>query len=273
MNKVYEIVTDKIVAELDKGKIPWSAGFIRHTPMNYESKRPYTGVNRLLLALAGFEQPYFLTFNQIKKYKGRIKNGEKSNIVIFIKNYEKEIMGPNGVEIETRFVMRYYRVFNIEQIEGVEFELDENRPVNKIKACEDIINGYKNCPPIIEDLGKDPSYDPAKDEVYMPPRKNFKNEVEFYATLFHELIHSTGHETRLKRLLTTDRTNTEYAREELVAELGSVFLSQDFDLPIRLKNHAGYIQYWSKHLKDDPKLIVRAASKAEQAINYIKKHE
>lgn len=274
---VYQVVTDQITELLDQGVIPWKMPWRSGVPMNFITKRPYEGINAMMLAITqdmkGYQSPYWMTLKQCNEKGGKIRKGEKSMIVTFwkktIKDEKKKPEGDNVM-----FLLRYYRVFNLAQCEGIEMENPVTQPISKIEACEKIVGAYKDAPKIYFEHGNRCCYSPKKDEVYMPPRNSFHGSEEVYSSLFHELAHSTGHATRLNRDGITDEGSRfgteEYSKEELIAEFASAFLCGITGIaPAVVKNQAAYIQGWSSKLKEDSKLIIQAAGKAQKAANYI----
>lgn len=272
--KVEQIITEKIIQELENNSVPWSPQYSKfgQENVNFISKKPYQGINRLLLWMAGFQNPYFLTFKQANQLGGKIKKGEKASMVIFFKFYERI---KDNLEIENIPVVRYYNVFNITQTEGIDYqkELDTYKTYN-IKDCEDIIKDFEGCPDIKHNE-QQAYYSPDFDYINMPQKNTFFKPESYYHTLFHELIHSTGHEKRLNRFKNQkDKLNSsleKYSLEELVAEIGSTFLSKHSNISEKdyWENSVSYIKGWIKHLRNNPKHIIYAAARAEKAKNYI----
>lgn len=295
MVDVYEIITDKIIEYLDKGIIPWHKPWKFAIHQNMFSQRSYNGINVLLLnsrcALKGYKSPFWLTYNQVKKLGGSVKKGENSTLVTFWKIREWETKKETGdlddqgnpimeTVTETKPLLRYYRVFNIEQTKDIP---KDKIPVLETKEHDPIARGES----IIRGMSKDLEitytdsgawYNPTKDIVNVPDRTRFETIEDFYNTMFHELGHSTGHSTRLQRFNgNVDETlfgSRSYSKEELVAELTASFLSGDLGIEeTTIKNSAGYIQSWIKKLKNDKKLIVMASAKAKNSAGYILEKE
>ena len=309
---IYKMVTDKIIGML-KSASPtdyhraWKddAFFI---PLNYDSKKPYRGVNRLLLqeriGFAGaFANPYFLTFKQIKKHKGTLKKGAKGYEVIYYsilyvvpadKNSGRKAYSSTNAQKVLDFLhkynlpesevtripmIRYYNVYNGEDITGIDFKLPEVKigravpdtaPENQ--AAQLIVENYPN-PPAIKHGGNEAYYSPARDYIKLPKQEQFDTVNDYYRTLFHELTHSTGHNKRLNRGIHLMLEKDDYAKEELVAEFGAVFLSAWAGIMwYNNKNHAAYLKGWNSAIKEaqnDNKFLMRAASLAQQATDYI----
>lgn len=271
---IYQLVTNRIIEHLEKGMIPWrkpwhGAG----APRNLVTDKPYRGVNVLLLASLGYEQNYFLTFRQVKELGGSIRKEEKSSLVIFWKwkEYKNEETG----KTEKIPILRYYRVFNIAQCEDIPKEkLPEKveRKHDPIQSCEQIIDGMPNRPNI-QHGGDRAYYHPKQDYVNMPKPESFIDPESYYGTLFHELVHSTGHQSRLNRkelVETTSFGSEKYSTEELTAEIGASFLKSHAGIPIEeLENSAAYIQHWLEVLKNDRRFIVYASAHAQKAADYV----
>ena len=271
---VYQIVTDRIIELLEQGTVPWHKPWSGGVgPMNMLSKRPYRGINHFLLNVAAFASPYWLTLNQANRMGGRIKKGEKSTIVVFWKVVERK--NEETGKTEERPVLRYYRVFNFEQTDGINMP-DEGKPEEKpftpIEHCESIVKAIPN-PPKIQHKSQAAWYKPKKDLVNMPKPESFESAEEYYSTLFHEAAHSTGHESRLNRLTLNEMApfgSTNYSKEELVAELCAAMLCGETGIVnSTIDNSASYINGWLQKLKKDNKLVVTAAAQAQKAADYI----
>lgn len=282
MNKVYSIITNKIIEQLETGVIPWrkpwKAGL--EMPTNLDSKKAYTGINSMLLHCANTDSPYFVTYKQAQKLGGNVKKGAKGYPVIFWKKstYKKKDQEGNEIE-ENGFILRYYTVFSVSDCEGLEKHIPKPVsvpviPFKPIEKCEKVVSGYKGKPDI-EHKGGIACYAPFMDKITMPKQESFNSPEEYYSTLFHEMVHSTGHEKRLKREGITNSDgfgNHKYTKEELVAEMGASFLSGQAGIDnITLDNSASYIAGWLRKLRDssNAKWIIEAGSKAQKAVDYI----
>jgi antirestriction protein ArdC len=280
---LYQTVTDQIVAMLEAGVVPWRSPILGRSsaghPKNLNTGKPYRGVNVFLLAFTsfakGYGSSYWLTFNQAKERGGNVKKGEKSSMVVFWKQYEttdKETGQPTTVPI-----LRYYNIFNVEQVDGIEipdavkFEPIDFKP---IEAAERIASNFAGGPTVQHDGGQQAFYRPSTDSVHMPERTRFASEDEFYSTLYHEYSHATGHSSRLDRKLDTDPRpfgSPDYGKEELVAEMSAAFLCGHAGLqPSVITNQAAYIGGWLKQLKSDKKLVVSAAGQAQRSADWIR---
>lgn len=269
---VYEIVTDKIIKQMEKGIIPWHKPW--HGGMakfNRVSKKGYSVLNQLLLPFDG----EYATLKQWNELGGKVKAGEKGNIVTYWNFISKTEKQEDGTEKVKSFpILRYYTVFHISQVEGVKPLENVNFSNMEVESAEDIKNTYferESCRLFVEKSDR-AYYSPSFDEVHVPELNQFENSDEFYSTLFHEMTHSTGASIRLNRLSNTAFFGSEdYSKEELVAEIGSAMLSSVARLNTEktFNNSVAYLQSWLKALKNDPRMIVSAASKAEKAVDYI----
>jgi antirestriction protein ArdC len=270
---VYTIVTNRIIAELEKQVVPWRKPWTEAGhPQNLITKRRYTGINTWLLASLGYQQNYFLTYKQIQENGGKIKKGEKSHLVVFWKKLElKE-------ETETEkspYLLRYYNVFNIAQCADLSEVLgipDSPGTISQITACEEIIEEMPQCPAIKHGKHK-AFYDSTKDFINMPKQNTFSPPEAYYCTLFHELIHATGHASRLNRkeIVKFDTYGSEqYSIEELTAEMGASYLNSVAGITdATFDNNVAYINSWLNQLKRDKRLIIYAAGQAQRAVDFI----
>ena len=275
MPTVPEIITESVLKQLEQGVAPWRKPWSTSIPRNLISKKTYRGLNVFLLATQGYGSPYWLTFNQAKQLGAHVRQGEKSTLVSFWKfnEYAKENRDTGEVENKTSVLLRYYRIFNIEQCEGLKaLRGDDYKPVNAITECESIANRMPN-PPRFEQHSQ-AFYRPSADVVGMPSRNCFESPEAYYSTLFHELTHSTGHVSRLNRFEanSTDHQfgSESYSKEELIAEMGAAMLAGMAGIShATLSNSASYLQTWIQRLKSDSRLLVSAAWHAQKAADYI----
>jgi antirestriction protein ArdC len=267
----YDIVTEKISNRLEQGDIPWKKPWKARLPRNLITNKPYQGMNLLLLSDQDYSNPYWLTFTQAREKGGHVKRGEKGSLITFWKVTEKELEEKEGKEL--RFLLRHYTVFNLEQCEGIESP-PVGEKIDPIKKCEDIISDYKTAPEVRTNNRNKAYYSPSGDYVSLPPKYSFNSSEGYYASLFHEMTHSTGHEKRLGRFNSKDYSRPfageEYSKEELIAELGSAFLCAEAGIDnSELDNSAAYIQSWLKALRNDKRLLISASSQAAKATRYI----
>lgn len=275
---VYEMVTDRIIAQLESGIIPWKKPWTGVSPLNGGAfnritKKSYSILNQMLLGEGG----EYATFKQWSALGGKIRKGEKQKIVVFWKVIHKTIQDKDGNDKEVGIpFLQYYGVFHISQVDGVEpLNKEELKDVDPIPEADEIIDSYVKREGINyqEIASNEAYYSPLDDRVVVPMKNQFQNANEFYSTAFHELTHSTGHKTRLDRIHIGVAAfgSEEYSKEELVAELGAAGMLNllGIEIPETFKNSTAYIQSWIRALRNDKKMIVMASSKAEKAIAYI----
>jgi Antirestriction protein len=275
---VYELVTNRIIEQLENNIIPWEkpwSGTIDGA-FNRVSKKPYSILNQMLLKYDG----EYASFKQWKNLGGHIRKGEKSEMVVFWKMYPIKEKQDDGTEtIKTIPLLKYINVFHISQVDGVEpLKQKVTHDIEPIDKAEKILNDYWNRENItIEHVKGDKAfYSPMFDKIQLPLFEQFKQSEEYYSTAFHESIHSTMKTSRCNRQ--EDRKgkvvsfgSEEYSKEELVAEVGSAQLMNivGIETTKSFRNSTAYIQSWLKVLRNDNKFIVSASSKAEKAVNYI----
>lgn len=277
-SKVYEIVTERIVAALEKGTVPWRQTWAQSRwPSNLVSQKHYRGMNVFMLAAQGHRSPWWLTFNQAKALGGSVKKGEKGTPVTFWKFIERTEATDKGQRTKRIPFLRYFTVFNADQCSGLEAHVpkaDAPAEFRPIEAAAAIVDGMPQRPEIRHG-GDAAYYSPLADRVQMPHREAFDAPENYYSALFHELTHSTGHESRLGRL--KDRRDAlapfgsaDYSREELVAEMGAAFLCARAGIEGRtLDQSASYLANWIGVLKADPRAAVVAAGAAQKAADFI----
>ena len=275
--KVYEMITDRLIKEIEKsGKLPWRMPWNGQVGAwgahkNLASGKAYTGINAIMTATAGFSSPYWLTLKQANQLGGKVKAGSKGTPIVFVTKTEKET---EAGEKQAFTLMRYYTVFNLDQVEGIAApETEKTAPgFSPIQACEEVLKATQvRCE--IRHAENSAYYSPRLDFINMPKKENFGIPAEYYSTLFHELGHATGHPTRLNRTSLEKVAgfgSHEYSKEELVAEMTAAFLCGHVGIDNHtLGNSAAYLQSWIKVLKGDSKLLISAASQAQKAADYI----
>jgi antirestriction protein ArdC len=275
----YTVVTERIIEALEAGHIPWSQpwGVDRTNRPLRSTGQPYSGVNVLvLLATAmtrGYSSPWWLTFNQARKLGGCVRKGESGTPVVFYKTVTKKRTADDEEPGAYR-LLKHYTVFNLDQIDGVEMPEIEPLPErDPIQAADEIVHRYIGAlnGPRLGHGGNSAYYSPFQDSVTMPLIGQFDSSEHYYSTLFHELAHSTGHESRLARQNWSEATfgSESYAREELVAEIAAAFLSGESGVDLAVEHHAGYIQSWLRALRDDKTLVIKAAAAAQKASEHV----
>jgi antirestriction protein ArdC len=270
--KVYEIVTERILDYINaNGVLPWRKPWHTSTPRNLVSKKAYRGANVFLLGMQKFTSSYFCTYKQAAAKGGQVRKGEKSTPVIFWKMLDKGTDAKGRKQLIP--LLRYYNVFNVTQCDGLVAPPEATATVHEpIAECEAIVDGWAGKPPIVHGGGR-ACYSPSEDLISMLMREIFEKVEEYYSTLFHEMVHSTGHKDRLAREGITNPikfASHNYSFEELVAECGAAFLCGHAGIVDHtIDNSAAYIANWVSKLKSEPKWIVDAAGKAAKASDLI----
>lgn len=277
--KICQMVTDRLIDEMEKGVIPWDkpwtgtgAGAISHS-----TGKPYSLLNQFILSRPG----EYITFTQCKAEGGSVRKGEKGKPVVFWKQIAIDEEQPDGSKEKKLIPMlKYYTVFHIDQCDGIKpkYPIETRAHLDPIAEAETVVSLYESREALTIERGElsdKAFYSPARDYIQVPRLDQYTRPEEYYSTLFHEMTHSTGHKSRLNRF-TGSAANAafgseEYSREELVAEIGAATLNNHcgIETPHSLRNSAAYIQGWMKAIKNDPTMIVTAAGKAEKAFNYI----
>jgi antirestriction protein ArdC len=267
---IYQAVTDRIIASLKAGVIPWEKPWNtpRFTggpfPRNFYTGKPYRGINILLLWSSDFSSPFWLTFKQAQELKGNVRKGERGTPIVFFKQL------PHAAKDDTK----------TDEDERTPFVLlpEVVQPTNAPEAdedetCEAIVTGWESRPALhlTSTTEYRAYYRPRTDSVHMPARSRFVDAAHYYSTLFHELVHSTGHETRLNRTFGDNFGDELYSKEELVAEMGAAFLCAIAGIANEHtdRNTTAYIQNWISKLEEDNRLIVHAAANAQRAADCI----
>jgi antirestriction protein ArdC len=280
MASVYEIITDRIIKQLESGVAPWRKPWrVRGKnglPRNLVTGREYRGVNVWMLLGTGFASPYWLTFRQARQLEGHVKEGEHGLPVVYWKFEKREVQDTDQLIEKSTVLCRFYTVFNVEQCEGLRVQpaqhTEQSPQPQPIETCERVVSDWQQKPTIT--LGGDiASYSKIHDLVRMPERESFESAEEYYSTLFHELAHSTGHPTRLNRSTLTNFErwgDSTYSKEELVAELSAAFLAGYCGIDGKtLTNSASYLANWLQALRNDSRMIVVAGSQAQKATDLI----
>ena len=284
---VYEQVTNRMIELLEQGVVPWKSPYLGTVgfPKNFATGKGYRGINNFLLGSLRYTSPYFLTFLQAKELGGFVKKGERGGMVVKYGTYTKETEGAEAQEAteEERRFLKTYTVFNASQIDGIEFPkpatLPELPPSERCVRAREIVAAMPQRPEIKEGVAV-PCYRPCTDSVHMPERGYFESEEAFQSVLFHELAHSTGHQSRLARKSLLENKGIEaegearkvYAEEELVAEMSASFLNAHTGIiETEIQNSAAYLQGWIAALKskDAKGWIIKAASEAQKASDFI----
>ena len=266
--KVYDLITNVIIEKLEEGNIPWQKPFLNQSAVNWVTQKEYRGINVMLL-----ESGEYATFKQISEAGGKVKKGSKGSIVVFWKLFKNE----DEETGEERIVpmLRYYKVFKVgKQTEGIEPKRKEIKfSHDPIGSANKLIELYEDKPVLKSSDNSGAYYSPSEDFVNVPVMDNFPNVEDYYNTMFHELVHSTGHRNRLNREGVTNVVqfgSERYSKEELVAEIGAAMLCGIAEIENKtIDNSVSYIQSWLRALKNDSTLIVTASQQAQKASDYV----
>ena len=270
MKDVFQVVTDRILSQLQKGIIPWRRTWSSNEPTSYQTNKAYQGINALILQDA-YESPYWLTFRQCQKLGGSVRAGEHGSPIVFVDSYPREETQADGTVLTSyRRFLKYYTVFNWEQTKGLPEKVPVGRDNTTIPQAEEVLRRRN---PIILYHASQPHFSPHEDALYMPGLDQFEDSAFYYSAAFHELIHWTGGRARLARaeIINYSREKEYRAREELTAEIGAAFLCKTcaIDNQETLKDSTAYIQSWLKVFKGDNRIIMQASKQARIAAEYI----
>jgi antirestriction protein ArdC len=274
---IHQTITNQIIEAMEQargtGRRLWDSQ--PSLPLNLTTGKPYQGINTLILWAAGLQHaytsPYWLTYKQAADKGGQVRKGEHGTLCVFYKPWESTETNRETGETETvkGAVLKSFRVFNLNQIDGIEAPAQESRAL--FQAIEEAERILQASPAPIHIGGTRAYYVPSRDVIYLPPREDFVTAEAFYSVALHEMTHSTGHASRLARDF-SGRFGTEaYAFEELIAEMGSAFLNADLGIiGSTLQDHADYLAHWVKILREDKKAILTAAAQASKAHAFIR---
>ena len=269
----YEIITEQIIAALDRGTVPWAKPWNGVNGHQSIDGHIYRGLNPLLLSISaeinGYERPYWAGYKTAQKHGGQVRGGERGSIISHYKilKFEDKKTG----EEKTIPKLRYLRVWNVAQIDGLEWQAPEREIVNHnpIEEGERVIAEMPDAPTINIGENESAHYRPSSDTVTLPQLDQYPKAADYYRVAFHELAHSTGHEKRLARDLTGSFGREDYAKEELIAELAAAMVCGVIGIDAGIEQSAAYIAGWRRALSEDSKLIVTASSAAQKAADWI----
>ncbi len=260
---------------------PWAVDSKIGAPYNLGTNRPYSRSNFLILQmqlmLKSYEHNAWLTFKQVQQFGGHVRKGEKGTPIVYFKKTKDEKDDPDTGEAvtETKSLLRYYVVFNFAQVDGLNIApTEQEKPTVKFATVEELEQMVRNTGANIERITQDRAYyNPTMDKIVLPLLEQFQGSDGYYATLFHELSHWTGHASRLNRGLNFSlrKKPSQYAYEELIAELASVFLSQDlgYQTAELFQNSAVYLLHYYELLKENRTAFLSASWAAGKAADYL----
>lgn len=286
MKDLYSEITNGIIEQLEQGVIPWKKPWtgLQSGAISHSTGRAYSLINQMLLGKPG----EYITFNQCKQEGGRVKKGAKARTVVFWKIFQKEVKDSDGNTIRDNEgnavthgqpVLRYFQVFHIDDCEGIEPKFDKEpiETANPDEQAEQVLADYVKREGITLEshISDEAYYSPVRDLIHLPLMEQFDDTAEYYGTAFHEATHSTGHYTRLNRFDCFGENaafgSESYSKEELTAEIGSACILHELGIetPSSFRNSAAYIQSWLKALRNDKRMIIGAAARAEKAVKLI----
>ena len=266
---IYTEVTNRVIERLEQGFAPWLKPWHTENTLdkNIASGNEYNGINRIILGMSGFNCNIWGSFKQWKDLGANVKLHEKGTAIVFYKPVSGVKVTSEGEEVIYNSVFTTSYIFNAEQVEGIEIkprEIEDKPFLNNVDIDNMVLNTGAN----IKHGGNSAYYRPSEDYINMPIKSDFNDEAGYYATLLHELTHWSGHKHRLDRTKGKRFGDTQYAFEELIAELGSAFLCEKFAVKGDIR-HEGYIASWLKALKNDNKMIFSASAYAQKSTDYI----
>lgn len=304
LNKAEQELFNEVVAQLEKGTAPWQIPWdCKGAPQNMKTEAEYSGQNKLYLSivmlLRKYKDPRFITFIQMREYnkkrdeehRVRIPKGTKGYPIQYVNYYSRELKRTltgkdfknyTQAEIQDKlesgeiyFFSKIATVFNIEQCEGVFLKYFDSADKRKSHVDLDLISELANKMNLklnISPMNNQAFYSPTQDMVHLPSPERFKKEEGFYKTTFHEYAHATGHSSRLNRELSSRGDPKSYAKEELRAEIASLFLAQKLDFPaedVEVANSSAYIESWLSLIKKEPNILFESAKDASDISDYL----
>jgi antirestriction protein ArdC len=276
---IYETVTARILNQLAAGQVPWRKTWKTGLPKSLATAKEYRGINILVLGCTEYTSPYWLTYREAQRQGGHVRKGERATPVIYWKwrtpaerARRAELTGKQQIAPCVPFVSA---VFNLDQVEGVARPDDDirPRPDDRLQVADQMLDAMPDKPEVVHTIIAQPAYSPHLDRITLPHLSQFESADEYYGTLFHELVHSSGHPRRLNRFAEAEGDRVEkYSFEELVAEFGAAFLCgfTGIQNPDTEMLQASYIEGWARVFRQDSRILVRAASAAQRATDFIR---
>lgn len=282
--KAVDKVLDSIITKIEEGKVlpwnkPWSNDNTSLFNLNVITKHVYTGINQIACWSADFSSPYWITFPELKKRGIYVKKGEKATSIIAMIPYKKKVKSDDKEDdVKKGVYFKYISIFNVEQLqEGYEDKIpelasfDKDNTATPIQKAEKLLSKYYIK---VNHTGNSAFYKSSTDTITIPKFASFKNPEEYHSTKFHEYVHSTGHKERLNRTTLVDASffgSKKYCEEELVAEIGAATLCAEAGITNIIDNSVSYVNGWLKKIKEDKQVLLRAASAASKAVEFILK--
>ena len=285
-NELYAKVSENLISLMEVGVAPWSRPWLiradddPNAVRNGVSNRPYTGFNALYLEglsyVNGWSDPRFYTYKNALEVGGQVRTGEKSTMVVFNKRVVKK--DADAENDRAFWLMRYYSVFNASQIDGLVpwvpgsdgYSFDDEY----YEAAGEVASAWLDGEGIVlSHGGSSAHYVPSRDCISMPEKQDFFCVKDYYHTLFHEIIHSTGHSSRINRIKSDGFGSESYAKEELIAEFGSAFLSANTGVPLDDSQSAAYLRTWAARCREEPSLLVTSVNAAQYASRMVSEYQ
>lgn len=266
--KVAQIIVDELIAKIEKNPQNWVRGWAVGDCCNAITKRPYSGLNALLLEL-GNRGRTFMTKKQVFQNNGDLR-GVKPELITFFRNVEKK---DSSGEVTDAFpMMRFYKLYPVKEVAHLpqkfyDWEIEKQESDFQVNNDMESIVSENNI--TINHGGKRAFYSPTSDEIGMPPKESFVSTEEYYQTLAHEMIHWTGHKNRNNRLKPARFGNISYSWEELVAETGACILCSKLGIEVNMDNSAAYLNGWRKNLKENPQAILSVLREVNKAVDFL----
>jgi antirestriction protein ArdC len=277
----YEIISARLIELIEQGTLPWRKEWKGQSLSfsNLVTGNVYKGGNIFSCLIDtcffGYNSPYFLTHKQAREKDWLVKKGSKATNLSYYTTFSKEVTNNGETTIATFPVAKWFSVFNIDSIDDSQAEkkiadllpvVEEKSQNERHAIAEKVIASQLAT---INHGGDSAYYQPDKDYIQMPHLAAFSSSTAYYSTHFHELVHWSGHPTRLDRDMSGDKKSGSYAFEELIAELGAVFITHEVGISYELENHASYLSSWLKQLKEDKMLFFKASRKASSAAKFL----
>ena len=276
---IYETVTNRILSQLAAGQIPWRKTWKTGLPKSLTSGKEYRGINILVLGSTEYDSRYWVTYREALRLGGHVRKGERATPVVYWKWRTPEELAKRtaqtGQDHLAPCVPFVSAVFNLDQVEDIARPDDDlqPRPEDRLQVADLMVDVMPDKPEIVHAITADPAYSPRLDQVILPHLSQFESADEYYAVLFHELAHATGAPRRLNRFAEAEGDRVEkYSFEELVAEFGAAFLCgfAGIQNPDTEAMQASYIEGWARVFRQDSRILIRAASAAQRAADYIR---
>ena len=276
---IYATVTDRVLAQLKAGVVPWRRTWTTGLPKSMTTGKEYRGINILLLSTSPHSSRYWTTYREAQRLGGFVRKGERATPVVYWKWRTEEdfqkLKEKTGNEGFSPCVPFFSAVFNLDQVEGLPRPDDDARAEtrNPLEVAGNVFDVMPDKPEIEHSATHHPAYFPALDRVTLPHLSQFESAAQYYAALFHELVHSTGHAKRLNRFADAETDCVKkYSFEELVAEFGAAFLCgfAGIENPDTDALQASYIEAWARVFQEDNRILLRASSAAQRAVDYVR---